>query len=494
MTAWSRGYAVDAAYAGNYQPTQVPAHLALAAAINGVDWQPRERMTVADIGCGRGYVIAALAASNPGWNCIGLDYNPGQIAEAMDFAEEAGLDNLGFVEADLAAMSDSDMDSLPMLDVAMLHGVWTWVADPVRAGIVRLLSRRLKPGGVVYISYNSLPGFGQDAALQRLLRLGASLQPAGSSAQRVLGAIPLVNDLHAAGAKHLAGTTSLRILQEAGDEENAPLLANEFMTDHWRPVFQADLAEALAPARLDHLGSATLIENLPDMLLEPAQRAVWDRMPEGAPRELIKDLCVEIPFRRDIYMRGLRRIDRRTALDRLVLALATDDMETLPPLPTPRGMARLAPEVARNVLAALRRGPHRLGDLRRVTPGHAPTPEELLVMLDAAGAVLPLWRFAADAAAVARARRFNRAAASALARTGGEGSGHAFAAPLVGAGLPASALEMRLAAHPAVQGASDAADAVARLTAPDAFPPDAVTVATRIVTERYPVWQRFGVA
>ncbi|WP_426956435.1 class I SAM-dependent methyltransferase [Muricoccus radiodurans] len=495
MTSWSRGYVADAPYTVSYHPTQVPSHMALAAAINGVDWQPRERMTVADIGCGRGYVIAALAASNPGWNCIGLDYNPGQIAEAMDFAEEAGLDNLGFVEADLAAMSDSDMDSLPMLDVAMLHGVWTWVADPVRAGIVRLLSRRLKPGGVVYISYNSLPGFGQDAALQRLLRLGASLAPRGDSVERVLHALPLVKELQATNPKMLANTYMLKRLVQEGPPPNPPYLAHEFMTEHWRPVFQADLAEALAPARLDYIGSSTLVENIPDMFLEPAQRAIWDRMPEGSPQELVKDLCIERPFRRDIYMRGMRKIDRRAALDKIIVALATHETEKLPGLPTSRGMANLAPEVANDVLAALRQGPQRIGDLRRLTPGRSTTPEELLVMLNGAGTVEPIWRTRVDANAVARARRFNERAAAHYAGQGTSEGQYGLASPFMGAALPVTSLELYLATRPELQGVTDPTEAEARLR--PLLPPEAdekaIATAMKTLTDRLPVWQRFGV-
>ena len=37
---------------------------------------------VADIGCGRGYTVNTLAASNPACTVLGLDYNPAHIAEA----------------------------------------------------------------------------------------------------------------------------------------------------------------------------------------------------------------------------------------------------------------------------------------------------------------------------------------------------------------------------------------------------------------------------
>lgn len=494
MTPWSHGYVADALYTQSYQGAQVPAHLGLVAALNGVAWQPRPEMVVADIGCGRGYTLNAIAAANPGWRCLGLDYNPAHVAEAAELAAQADLGNAAFVEADLAAMDDAAIDRLPMLDVAMLHGVWSWVSDAVRAGIVRLLQRRLKPGGLAYVAYNALPGFGAEMALQRAVQLGARLQAGGDSAQRAVGAIPLLRELRAAQARHLPETPLLsRLLAEAGPPE-AAYLAHEFLTDHWRPVFHADLCAALAPARLEFIGSATLQENMPDLLFAPAQRALWERMPDAAARELVKDLCLARPFRRDVFVRGARPA-LAAALDGIVLGLAAHrGRDTLPPLPTPAGAAEMAPEMAAPILAALAEGPLSLGELRRLPQGRQPNAAELLVMLEATGTCLPVWNALAPGEA---ARRFNRAAAQAYAANGLGTARLALASPGIGAGLPCSALELALATQPdiATPEPPDAATLAQRLLpelAADAVEPVCRAI-TETLVERLPVWRRFGV-
>ena len=71
--------------------------------------------------------------------------------------------NIEFIEADIATL---DPDTLPEVDVASAHGLWSWVSDEVRAGIVRLLGRRLRPGGALHLSYNALPG----GRLRQMLR------------------------------------------------------------------------------------------------------------------------------------------------------------------------------------------------------------------------------------------------------------------------------------------------------------------------------------
>ncbi|WP_159349159.1 class I SAM-dependent methyltransferase [Roseomonas harenae] len=495
MTAWSRGYVADSPYTASYHPAQVPAHLALAAAMNGVAWRPRERMTVADIGCGRGYVIAALAGANPGWTCLGIDYNPAHVSELSDFADAAGLDNLGVMEADLAALSDAEIDSLPPLDVAMLHGVWTWVSDAVREGIVRLLQRRLKPGGIVYIAYNALPGFGADAALQRVIRLGASMQVKGDSTERAQAALPLVRALHEASAVNLPKTPMLQHILREGEGINAAYLAHEMMTAHWRPVFFADMVEALAPARLDYVGSATLAENLPDMLLEPAQRAIWDDMPEGVARETIKDLFLQRPFRRDVFIRGARRIDRQEALDPIILAQVAHRPEGLPFLPTPRGKAELPKAATDPIMAALAQGPQRLGTLRAL-PERTLTPEEVLVMLDGTSTAMPIWRPAPDEATLRKARRFN-AGAAAFHAAGGVGEERiAMASPLMGAGVPCTPLELTLASQPDIAEAPDAAVLLDRIRPglEGEEREQAAGIIAHTIRERMPFWRRLGVA
>ena len=49
----------------------------------------------------------------------------------------------------------------------------------------------------------------------------------------------------------------------------APYLAHEYMNDAWAPCFHADVAAALAEAKLEWVASANLIENFPDLTLSP---------------------------------------------------------------------------------------------------------------------------------------------------------------------------------------------------------------------------------
>ncbi len=481
MSGWGGGYTTDTTYAIAWQAAQTPAHIGLVCALAGVDWPPRRSMVVADIGCGRGFTAGVLAAASPGWQVIGLDHNPAHIAEARELAAAARLPNATFIEADLGSLADAAIDALPPLDVVMLHGVWTWVSDAVRAGIVRVMARRLKPGGIAYIGYNALPASAEDYALQRLLA-GFAAEAGGSSAERMATAVARLRGCAATAPRWLAASPMLARLLDPGSGVDPAFLAHEFLTDHWRPVFHADLCADLAPARLGFVGSANLFENRPAMVFTAAQAALGG--------EVMKDLCLVRNFRADVFQRGRLPIAPALALGRIVLAACGPLPHRAPRMTTPQGDVSLAEGAWAALAAALSEGPQPLAVLAQAA---ATDPADLLVLLDGAGLVLPVapWGGSDPEAA----RRFNRAAAARHGQAGPARGQLALAAPLCGGGLACSPLDLALVGAVAEMGPHDPAALAARLR-PD-LPPHgqaraAATVAS-MLADRFRVWRRLGI-
>lgn len=492
MADWSHGYVAGSTYNIAFQPAQTPAHMAMVCAAAGVDWQPRPRMTIADIGCGRGYAANTLAAANPEWTVIGLDHNPVHIAEATQTAGRAGLGNTLFLEADLAALDAAALDRLPPLDLVMVHGVWSWVSDEVRDGIVRLLARRLKPGGLAYLGYNALPASGHDLALQRLLRHLAG--PVGTHPGQAEAAAASALERLRGMAEHLPlpKTAMLKRLVAEPPVLEPGFVAHEFLTSHWRPVFFEDLCASLGPAKLDFVGSCNLFEAVAGLVCDAPQLAVMSTLPVGAPREFLKDLCLPRAFRADVFIRGGRRTDPVEALDSVVVAACAPLPEESPVLGTGTGRAALPQPAWEAISAALAEGPQPIGALR-ARAEQALHPGEVLALLTGTEIVLPVYRPPERAPA---ATRFNLAAA-AIHAPNGEGTGHfALASPVAAGGLPATALDLALAAA-LLEGADpDDPMALARRLQPE-LSLESQERAAEIIADRWeeriPVWQRFGV-
>jgi SAM-dependent methyltransferase len=496
MANWGHGAVTASGYAIAWQPEPTPSHIAMACAMAGIDWKPRPSMVVADLGCGRGYNASLLAAANPGWTVLGLDHDPSGIAEARQLAAQAGLSNTRFAEADLAGMSLAEIDSLPPLDIAIIHGVWSWVSDDVRAGIVRLLTRRLKPGGVAYLGYNSLPASAADMALQRLLRQLAGPFGTGAGEAAAAAARAMARLRGMAGALKLPRTPMLARLLADPPVLEPSFVAHEFLTAHWRPVFQADLCRDLSAARLDFVGSVNLFEALPGLFCNPEQMAVMRSLGDAPAQEFLKDLCLPRGFRADVFIRGARRVEAGTALHGLWVAAIRALPEESPEFHTGISRGAMQQPVWSQVATILRQGPARLGDIHTALGGAAPHLVEILAMLVGTGCVLPLFQGGGPQAA---ATRFNIAAAAAYAPHGedlGETPGqYGLATPHGLGGLQASALDLAIVAA-LLKGAPAEPLGLARHLQPALEGERLVTAQRRIAArleERLPVWQHFGV-
>ncbi|MGI4745058.1 MAG: class I SAM-dependent methyltransferase [Janthinobacterium lividum] len=470
--SWSHGYVADIPYTAHYHPQQSPDVLALSCLLNRTE-SPlparRDDLTYVEFGCGRGRTALCLAASNPGWRVIGLDLLPAHIAEARALAAEAGIANVEFLEADLVTF---DPAKLPEFDVASAHGFWSWVADPVRDGLVRVLAARLRAGGLLHLSYNALPGWQGAIGLQRLL-LEAGDRIGGRSDRRAAGALELAQALRAAGAMHLEASQPSGLIDRARTVSPS-YLSHEYMNRFWRPCFQADVQDALEPARLDFVGSAELLENFPELVLTAEQRAVCDRIDEPRLRELTRDLCMPRPLRSDVYVRGARLMSRdaqEQALRDLVLCLTRLPDEVIYALKTATGTANLAPDFFRPVVSALADGPRSVGDLLSTT-GQSGSAVDLVGLLVGSGQAVVVGRPDIEADPDSGASRHNRAIAAHILR--GDPAQSGLASIRLGAGLVCDPDTMVAAGRTAATGASRDSDAAAQ-------------------DRRQPIWRHAGI-
>jgi len=311
---------------------------------------------------------------------------------------------------------------------------------------------------------------------------------------RVRAAVETVKQLHATRPANLPATPMLERIAEDDTPLDPSYLAHEFLTAHWRPVFFEDLCADLAPAKLEYVGATGLHDNVPDLLFSPEQRAIYDSMPAGPAAEFMKDLCIGRIFRRDVFVRGLRRTDPVAALDRIVIGAIRPLTEETPKLGVPVGQAEIGANLWGPIAAALNEGPQSLGRLRSLTPSSSPNAAELVTIMSGAELVLPVLR---DSGPTEATRRFNRHIAEAYAMEGRAGGQFAMASPVLASGLPCLWLELAVAMQPEIAaGESPPPELIVTRLMPD-LEGEAMEGATRMVgtllQERVPIWRRFGI-
>jgi SAM-dependent methyltransferase len=195
--SWNNGYIADTQYAPGFFAEQGPVQLDFSCVLNGIEPVAIDKpFTYFELGFGQGLTVNILAASNPHGRFYAADFNPAQVAAAQQLAADAQLDNLVLLEDSFAELADGDVD-LPQFDFVSMHGVYSWVNAEARKQIVKFLARYLKPGGIVHVSYNAMPGWASALPLQRRLLLEHQMYPGGTDVQlkearRLVGALEQV--------------------------------------------------------------------------------------------------------------------------------------------------------------------------------------------------------------------------------------------------------------------------------------------------------------
>jgi len=307
---WTEGYASDIAYTMHFPHKLSPGWLSYVATVCGVHAPDlKQPFTYAELGCGHGVSTAILAAAYPHGRFFAWDFDPGHVAGARDLAADASLENLTYREQSFQTAAEDDGANLPMFDVIALHGVYTWVTEPNRRAIRQFIDRRLKPGGLVYVSYNCMPGWASALPLQRLL-MEQTVLDTGTVPQKLKAAMALIERL--IDGEFRTFRADGPVARHAGTmKKYSPnYLAHEYLNEGWQPLYYADVARAMAEVKLTFLGSADITDNIDECALPPATLPVLADIKDPILRQTLRDYAVNANFRSDIYVRGRRPMSR----------------------------------------------------------------------------------------------------------------------------------------------------------------------------------------
>ena len=389
MTRDLNGYATDIPYLRDFKPPLAPAWLDHVALVGGVEPPARKAgFAWCDLGCGQGVTANILAATHPRGTFHAIDAMPAHIDHARRLAGEVGIPNVDFHCVDFATAVDLD---LPLFDYIVAHGVYGWVDAANQHALRRFFDRQLKPGGLVYVSYNAMPGWARDLPFQRLVRELAR-SSSGDSAARVDAALEIIRALAADEVPALTPSFIVGELDQRPEDYTSAYLVHEFLPSAWQPLYVTEVRAALKTIGLAPVGSATLIENLDPLVLGESAREMLGAIPDNDLRELVRDFYLDQRFRCDVFARDNRRLDGDQRCDRLLartFALARPAAAIRYSAATPAGFHPYNNPTARAIVGALADGPRSLAE---VAPVRAPSQDLAtdVLLLCAVGDAMPV--------------------------------------------------------------------------------------------------------
>ena len=445
MSDTTDGYMAEIGYMSDYFPELNPLHMRLAFLKAGL--QAPEIKTACELGCGQGVSIGIhAAASTTQW--FGTDFNPAHIAFARTLSEASG--------ADVRLSGDSFVDfadraDLPDFDFIALHGIWSWISDRNRAAIVDFVRRRLKPGGVLYISYNARPGYTAIEPIRHLLVEHTGI--AGNSVrpifERMAAALNFAEELLATKPAYARDSPQIaeRVAELKGSDPR--YLAHDYFNKDWRPIHFAEMVPWLSAAELSYACSAHYFDAVDAVNLDHAQRAFIQEVEDPVFRQTVRDFMVNRRFRLDYWVKGaitLSADDRAQALRRERVVLSARPPELPLKVRALLALNKAGPgEVATAaILAMLADGkPRALGEFESALAGKSVTLDQIveMVLLHIHYGCLALAQDQATAAKVRTATDRLNAHLIACAANGSDV--RSLASPLTGGGIAVSRIKQR---------------------------------------------------
>jgi SAM-dependent methyltransferase len=368
MSPWSEGYVTDITYTYGYYAELNPMRARWALARAG--FRAPEVTNACELGYGQGLSINLHAAANEVYWC-GTDFNPCQAAFAQGLARASGAKSLLSDEAFEAFCARTD---LPDFDYIGLHGIWSWISDRNRRVIADFLRRKLRVGGVAYLSYNTLPGWAAFAPMRELLlahyeRMSA---PGMAVGKRIDAALAFGQKVMQLQPRAAAALPSMAGRLEKVRTQSRAYLAHEYFNADWAPMYFSDMAAWLADCKLSYACSAHLPDHADGLNLSDEHVGLLNSIDDVNLRELTRDMLVNQQFRRDLWVKGpvrMRPAERAAILRQQQVLLVVPRGDVKLKITGSRGEADMSAPIYPALLDVLAEAPlrfHTVGAVEKI--------------------------------------------------------------------------------------------------------------------------------
>jgi SAM-dependent methyltransferase len=366
MSDWTDGYVTDVGYVYGYFAELNPLLMRMAFLDKSLLF-PRVG-TACELGFGQGMSTNIHAAAS-GVQWYGTDFNPAQAGFAQEVARACGSSARLFDQSFAEFCQRSD---LPDFDYIGLHGIWSWVSDENRSLIVDFMRRKLKVGGVVYISYNVQPGWTGMAPIRHLMNQHVQVMSAAGQGvvAQVDAAVKFVERLFATDCLY-AKTNPMAVanLQKISKLDRH-YLAHEYFNRDWQPMPFSVIADRMSEAKLTFACSANYLDHIDSLNMTPEQRTFLLEQADPVFRETVRDILTNQQFRRDYWVKGSRQLnplERAELLRSTTVALCRKPDSVSMTVKVGMGEATLAEAIYQPILDALATKPSMtLGEIEQL--------------------------------------------------------------------------------------------------------------------------------
>ena len=316
---WNEGYFTEDTYTYGYYRDISPFYQQYCLLTHGYDVRITDENTChCELGYGQGVSVNIHAAAVPG-HWIGTDFNPAHTSHANLLCEAAQTD-AQLWECSFAEMLERK--NMPMFDSISLHGIWSWISQENQAHVVEFIRRYLKPGGIVYNSYNCFPGWAANHPVRELLLLQDKyIRVDSGSADRVKDAMQFADNVLKANPAYAERNPNLVKWINGLRDKDAHYVAQEYLNRFWTVMYFTEVAEIMQEAKLDYACTTELLDALDgadDLNFTNETKDFLMNIRHPLVREEVRDYYINRQFRKDLYIKGARKLHPREQVRRIL--------------------------------------------------------------------------------------------------------------------------------------------------------------------------------
>lgn len=135
------------------------------ARLLGLSPAPASNARILEIGSSYGGNLISQALFYPQATFTGIEIAPTQVSVGKTYIDQLGITNLDLLEGDV----NESHDHLGTYDYIIAHGFYSWVDEETKNNFLRLCKEHLAENGILYISYNTYPGWHKMDSVRALL-------------------------------------------------------------------------------------------------------------------------------------------------------------------------------------------------------------------------------------------------------------------------------------------------------------------------------------
>ncbi len=393
MNSWNDGYFTESTYTYGYYREINPVFQKFCLLVNGYAAPvAQDTDNHCELGFGQGVSINIHAAANLG-KYFGTDFNPAHAAHANELCNASGCGAHFFDNSFEEMLHRSD---LPQFDSISLHGIWSWISTENQNHIVEFARKYLKPGGIFYNSYNCYPGWSPAAPMREIFILHDKYaQKSSKTYERIEEAMKFTAELLEKNPMYFRRVPDVKGIFEGTRKHDHDYLAHEYFNRDWICMYFSEVAEILQDAKLDFACTAEIIEAFAHLTVTSDAQEFLSKIEHPIMREQIKDYFLNRQFRKDIFVRGARKISAyersQRILDTPFVLLSTSPFATK--VNVTIGEIALAPDLCEKIYKYLENQNYRPKTFREFMKKNPdvsqPNLEQLLIILAHTGAISP---------------------------------------------------------------------------------------------------------